>query len=260
MFRMKTFSILCAASALALATGAVNAAQLDVTSVVAKWVSATGGNNVKFDPKGWEGPKETATVSWGLGGGTQSGYVFSGIAPSGPWDAEEKFDLGTFIHNNYPINSGSSITSATLEVTFSFYLDGNKDEKYTRNSWFLFDHWETPNSDRPCANGGANNKGINGNGCADRVMVSTLAEYAETFTLLDADGVEREYAFAVSGFDIGDEFWTRENASNKAGLKAYYTYAENLIAPAPIPLPAAGWLLMGGLGALGVARRRRKAA
>lgn len=32
------------------------------------------------------------------------------------------------------------------------------------------------------------------------------------------------------------------------------------ITVAPIPLPAAGWLLLGGIGALGLARRRRKVA
>ena len=32
------------------------------------------------------------------------------------------------------------------------------------------------------------------------------------------------------------------------------------LSAAPVPLPAAGWLLLGGLGAIGALRRRRRAA
>lgn len=270
MPKLKTLSILCAASALALTAGAATAAPLTVTGVTGSWISADPGNLTSLNGIG------TNELRWGVPhssqdwpGGQKSGYDFVGKAPP-KFGAEpdKPFDLGTFTHHNYPINEGTSITGATLEVTFSFYLGNNEDDIITKTSQFRFDHWETPNGSQDwkgnwsdptvCQNGVANGRGVNVNGCADQVTVSTLAGYTETFTMIE-NGVEHEYVFAVSGFDAGEEFWTVENQGNSTKLYASYTYAKNIL-PAPIPLPAAGWLLLGGIGALGVARRRRKAA
>lgn len=59
------------------------------------------------------------------------------------------------------------------------------------------------------------------------------------------------------GITITSFFQTPEGGSSSAGLYARLS----TVAVAPIPLPAAAWFLLSGLGALGVAGRRpRKAA
>jgi hypothetical protein len=68
----------------------------------------------------------TNQINWGIpAGGTQSGYRFDGVTPppSGPFGAGTSFDLGTFTHFNQPIQSGTSITGATLNLTIQFESD-----------------------------------------------------------------------------------------------------------------------------------------
>lgn len=262
MTKLKAFSTLCAASALALTAGMASAMTVEVVGISSQWVSWTGGSGVVSSGAN----TDPATLRWGQPSGTanKSGYDFKAAAT--PFDAPQdvEFKLGDFTHLNWPIDSGTGITSATLQVTFNILL-GNSEQK-TLTSSFLFDHWETPNGSNPCANGGANNEGINANGCADRVKVSTLPLGDDgIIELEDENGSTFKYAFDILGFKQNgqtvDTFWTKEKADNSASLYARFTYAENInTGPSPIPVPAAGFLLMGGLGVLGALSRRRKAA
>jgi hypothetical protein len=160
------------------------------------------------------------------------------------------FDLGTFTHRNQPIQAGTSITQATLKVFFDFMIDDDPLMTIiSRSSTFVFKHLETPNGADPCADGGDNGVGVNVNGCADNVDPVTNPAFSEAF---DVGGVT--YLLDVTGFDIGSSFWTVEGATNTATIQARFTAKENV---APIPLPAAGWLLLSALaGAAALARRR----
>jgi hypothetical protein len=236
--------LLSATAALCLLTGAAQANTISITDVSGIWTSITGGSVTSG--------VGTSSISWGVDvGDGQSGYDFDGNAPPtiGGLQPDTVFDLGTFTHRNRPIEGGTSITQATLQVFFDFIIDSEPLTTYSRFSTFVFDHWETPNSADPCADGGANGLGVNENGCADNVDPVTNPAFSESF---DVDGVT--YVLDVTGFDIGPSFWTRENAENTAIIQARFTAKENI---APIPLPAAGWLLLSALaGAAALARRR----
>ncbi|MEM8579922.1 MAG: VPLPA-CTERM sorting domain-containing protein, partial [Pseudomonadota bacterium] len=62
------------------------------------------------------------------------------------------------------------------------------------------------------------------------------------------------YVLTFSGFKVGDDifesFITQERENNEATLTAKLE---------AVPLPAAGWLLVAGLGGLAAMKRRKKA-
>ncbi|SUI91498.1 retention module-containing protein [Shewanella morhuae] len=89
------------------------------SGVLADWTDTTGGKNVKiFDGNDNDNGKDQ--VRWGKGD-TQSGYGFkdNDANLNGALALNQDITLGTFTHYNYPIDSGSSITAATMQVTFN---------------------------------------------------------------------------------------------------------------------------------------------
>lgn len=239
---------LATAAAIALAPAALSAATLTVTDVTGEWIALDG---TPASPDGLG----TSAVSWGTpwNGGPQSGYEFEGATSTANLPNTD-FVMGIFTHNNNTITAGTSITGATLRVAFSFFIDTAPGDIITRIAEFRFDHNETPNGAEPCADGGANGAGVNVNGCADEVTVRTNPNYREAFEI---EGVR--YVFDVTGFQVGSSFWTTERRSNATQLTGRFTEEANL-APAPIPLPAAGWMLLAALGAAGAAGFRRRGA
>lgn len=228
---------IAAASALLLASGA-SAATLDITSVSGLWTSV--------NPESGISGVNSSTISWGTSTGYgQSSYTFVGVAPPPVIGlaADTAFNLGTFTHKNYPI-TGTTLGTAELTVNIGIKIDGSAQSV---SSVFDFKHIETTNSGTCLPNSTSV--------CDDLVTATTNAASSQTFNIAGTD-----YIFNVSGFLVGgaifDSFLTAENADNVATLQASYSVAEQNIPP--VPLPAAGWMLLAGLGGLGVARRARK--
>ena len=260
--RSKFNSVLALAAVVAFGfagVSATNAATVEVAGVLGSWtalVPPQGPTNVKGIG--------TNTVSWGTpygGGRRQSGYSFVGAA-SGQLETGVEFDLGTFTHNNYIINRGTSITGAGLSVAVNLMIGG---ASRAINTAFNFAHWETNNDGERngrCADGGRRSSAVNRGGCADRVSILDNAASNQSFEI---DGFL--YILEITGFTRGTEFftefWTRENAANSAILRAKFTLVGPVdpidpIDPSPVPLPAAGWMVLTGLGALFAARGRRR--
>ena len=271
MFNKFTSVVAFATYALVSLGSAASAATIGVSDVAGSWsalLPPTGPTNVTG--------LNTNAVSWGTpylgagGSGKQSGYSFVGAA-AGNIETGADFDLGTFTHNNFVINKGTSITGAGLNIAVNLMIGG---VSKAVTAAFNFSHDETSNNGEAnglCKNGGANNSGVNSAGCADRVSIVDNKASKQTF---DIDGFQ--YILDITGFTVGGqfftEFWTTENAANSAILKARFTLVGPTPGqpgptpvpgvppvPAPVPLPAAGWLMLAGLGALAAARARRRA-
>lgn len=250
---MGNTKFLAAAALAAFAGTGATAATVSIDQIGAVWQNWTGSPEPAFSSNlninnGDNDPTvggETVSIFWGdpTGQGGQSGYTFDPTAVSFPATDGVPYSLGTFTHNNQPIfASGGSLE--TVELLFHFAGTPVSPAAGVLTSFgaiFDFVHDETTNTGGGC--------------CDDVVTVSavggasedvTVGNYVYTFTLLgfSPDGTPGSFS---------NSFITQEGLNSSSDLWFDYTVSV-------VPLPAAGWLLIAGLGALGAVGRRRKAA
>jgi len=229
--------------------------------ILASWSNGTPSGNVRY----YNNNSANPFARWGSNSpeSNNSGYDF--LAAPVPLNvnvplnsASALFDLGYFIHQNRPITAGTSITGIDLALTTGVYVDNQFVDTY--DFVFRFAHNETPNGANPCADGGNNGQGVNINGCADNVSTS----WATTSDVFEINDVE--YTLNIRGFEYGGgqftSFWTKEDAANRATLRAQVvTRADLEPDPDPdVPEPATLALLGLGLAGLAGARRRQRTA
>ncbi|MGL6350054.1 MAG: choice-of-anchor K domain-containing protein, partial [Aeromonas sp.] len=169
------------------------------SGVEASWTSVVGGQNLVYS----DGPDNDSAndqIRWGGAGGNKSGYGFADndAALNGDIPLNEEIKLGSFTHYNYAVPSGSAITAATMQVTFSVTDAMGKVTPVTLT--VSFTHNETPN-----------------NGTDPRDII-TIGDATATFSF---EG--KEYTLAVLGFrdsngQLVKTIYTDENASNSFDL------------------------------------------
>ena len=237
----KLFATAAAAALISGGASASTVGDVFISSVVGVWTATTGttASGIGTNEIRWGNPSPPSSDPE-----DQSGYKFVGAAPpvAGPFAEGEVFDLGEFTHFNEPITA-PSITGATLQVTTEGLVDG---VFFSILSVFEFDHFETVNfpGDGVCAAGGSTP-------CPDLVTPTLNVGASESVSIGGVD-----YFISVTGFDIGSSFLTLENATNTATLQGTFTADVSGV----IPLPAAAWFLLAGVGGLAAVGRRKKAA
>lgn len=213
-----------------------SAASISVTGITGTWGNVIGGTSVAGTG--------TSKLRWGRESGDRSGYDF--MALDVPFDpVGNPFDIGTFTHQNFPIPAGTSIQGADLTVTVSGTIDS---VSFSMGGVYRFDHFETPNEATPCAAGGGP-----ATACPDLVtFLGAVSLFGDT---IEVNG--EQVVLGLVGFTAGTTFLTAEGLRNDAVLRASFTTDPIL---APVPLPAAGWMLIAGVGGLAAMRRRKDKA
>jgi len=236
------------AAAVVLVVNPIRATWSNVTTQSANTLPAFTGNN-----------SANALLSYGtnLGSG-RSGYRFE--APATGVTANFNLDnipvtltMGTFTHINRPITSNTSITGARLTLAYTLTLGGQAVGNFT--TVYQMVHEETPNNPvgGTCLYGGANNQGVNINGCADRVTFNLLSGGSQSFM----QG-RNQYVFNITGFQTTagtvTNFLTQENALNPITLRGSIQGFD------PVPEPSTWLQLVAGFAAIGLIVRKRTVA
>lgn len=241
---MEVFKLISTAAAATVLASAASAATVTIGGISGAWTDVQLPGTVDLTGVG------TDTIAWGVpsnADGTnpdlqQSGYTFA--AAGTPFVATSPFTVGTFTHNNFAI-SGSPAIPSIEQATLSLTVDGDVDGvPFTLIEEVVFDHFETPNSPGPCPGGDSTP-------CGDIV---TIISDSTTGAIVDLG--DQVVEISLAGLTFGGasvtEFLTSEGAANSAPITGSF-------AVSAVPLPAAGWMLLAGLGGL-AAYGRRKAA
>lgn len=256
--------LMCAAAALAFPAGVGLTSVASAASVTTSgsFQNTIGGTNVNTQPvAGFPRPgfANATFLNFGnpLSGGIpegQSGFVFEGLSPItlSPVEGLE-FDVGGFTHRNAPTTLGSNISSTQLNITLA---NGGESQ-----SSFDIEFIQTTNalSGPACAAAQGSPGGIaveDENGCGD--VVNFPSVFSETQINVD----DEDFFVEILGFEQDGvttaQFKTLEDADNNAVLRARL---RSEVPVEVVPLPAAAWLFLAGIGSLlGISWRNRKTA
>ena len=258
---VKRVWVAAVAAGICVSASAASAAVFNITSLTGNWVEYTPtdvyGLNI-------QNTTDSSRIAWGdpANGVDQSSFVVDWIIPPAvevDTDVATEFDLGVFTHNNFWLygapQGSTAITAAVLDVAMEFMIGS---ASFLIEQSFTFDFEETlnfPDNNGPCAFGGTAGSGVNIEGCADRIQFTRNEGTGDSVIV---DGVE--YTLDISGFMVGDQlasfFLTEEKQSSEAVLVGRIVANEL----PNVPLPAAGWLLLGGIGGLAAFKRVRRKA
>nr|WP_255722458.1 THxN family PEP-CTERM protein [Ectothiorhodospira lacustris] len=214
------------------------------------------------------------------GGGAETTVITNGDAITNVW----------ITHENNPIfeTSGPFLESVNILSTLTLTPDPFGGAATTLT--FPVTFYETPNAANPCADGTANNQGVNVNGCADIFVIDqdtldVMFEYEgywyglSFFGGILAAGIAPESDISASalGLTPGLDVLSDAACSSVAtatgnivpsGCRGWLTpeeqtttflFATSILAldPSPVPEPATIALMGFGLGMLGMMYRRR---
>jgi hypothetical protein len=252
-------------AAFALSASAATASVITISAIDGKWAGDTiVADKVNPDGSATTNPwgrgsysphsgADTNRVEWGWEWEAgPSAYVFEATTPpitvDDPLGGSEVRILGSFTHENRPIIVGGPVLrSADLQLRIQGTING---EAFDFTPTFSFEHDETAND------GG--DDGICEVGTTPCSDVVTVSGSANSDSVIEAGGYS--YRMYLDGFvdTLGgvptDEFITAENADNTS-LVQWRIVRDPLTA---VPLPAAAWMLLAGIGGLGLAARRKR--